>query len=68
MIRNTFLIFNDCGTSLVEIREFLGAGSLAYASIDNLVKSISLPGWSLCLGCLTGEYPVDIHGLEKWGF
>lgn len=42
------------------IRQFLGADTLAYASMDNLVASIGRRPDQLCLGCLTGEYPVPI--------
>jgi len=36
-----------------EIRQFLGADSLAYVSLDGLHKAVGLP---ICTGCLTGEY------------
>ena len=42
------------------IREFLGADSLAYISIGGLVNAIGIKQDNLCLGCLTGEYPVQI--------
>lgn len=43
--------------SIEEIRKIIGADSLGYSSIESLVESIGL-GESLCLGCLTGKYPV----------
>ena len=46
--------------NLEAIRKFLGADTLAYASIDNLVASIGRNKDELCLGCLTGEYPVPV--------
>ena len=41
-----------------EIKEEIGADSLAYISLDGLIKAIGLPREKLCLACLTGEYPV----------
>jgi amidophosphoribosyltransferase len=41
-----------------EIRGVLGADTLAYLSIDGLVKSIGHPRDMLCMACLTGEYPL----------
>jgi amidophosphoribosyltransferase len=45
-----------------EIAAFIGADSLAYLSVEGLVKSIGMDKGDLCLGCLTGEYPVEIPG------
>ncbi len=44
------------------IRRFLGADTLAYASLDTLVESIGRGPGELCLGCLTGKYPVPVAG------
>jgi amidophosphoribosyltransferase len=44
--------------SIKEICLSIGADSLGYSTIDGLVKSIGLPRESLCLGCLTGKYPI----------
>ena len=46
--------------SVSGIRKYLEADSLGYLSLKNLIKSISLPGKSLCLACLNGQYPVKI--------
>lgn len=43
-----------------EIRDKLGADSLAYLSIENLVRSIDLPEQHFCMACLTEEYPIKI--------
>ncbi len=53
--------------SIGDIRKLIGADSLGYVSIDGLVKAIGLPYEDLCLGCLTGRYPVPIEG-EKIRF
>ncbi|MFT8312755.1 MAG: amidophosphoribosyltransferase [Clostridium sp.] len=41
-----------------EIREFIGADSLAYLSINSLLKSLGEKN-NFCLGCLKGVYPVS---------
>ena len=48
------------GKSNEEIREDIGADSLGYISVDGLVESIGFGKNELCLGCLTGTYPVPI--------
>ncbi len=44
------------------IKEIIGADSLGYLSIDGLIEAIGKPREDLCLGCITGEYPVEIEG------
>lgn len=44
--------------SVDEIRNFIGADSLGYQSIEGLVDGIDLPKGELCLACLTGKYPL----------
>lgn len=46
------------------IRKHIGADSLAYLSREGLVESIGMDRSDLCMGCLTGQYPVDIAGEE----
>lgn len=45
-----------------EIKDFIGADSLAYLSNDGLVKSVAsgknLESWSYCSACFTGDYPA----------
>ncbi|MDO9536686.1 MAG: amidophosphoribosyltransferase, partial [Thermoplasmata archaeon] len=48
------------GRELDEIRNFIGADTLAYTSIENLISSIGKKREELCLGCLTGKYPLPI--------
>lgn len=43
--------------SVEEIRENIGADSLAYLSLDGLLKSAG--GNEFCTGCLSGNYPID---------
>ncbi|MFC2027839.1 amidophosphoribosyltransferase [Chloroflexota bacterium] len=47
--------------SVAEIREFIGADSLGYLSIDGLIEAIELPKEMFCLACFTGDYPVPIQ-------
>jgi amidophosphoribosyltransferase len=44
-----------------EIRDFIGADSLGYLSIDGLIKAVDLPKETFCLACFTGEYPVPVQ-------
>ncbi len=52
-----------------EIARVVGADSVRYISLDGLITSIGLPGEDLCLGCLTGQYPVEVpeerHRFQK---
>jgi amidophosphoribosyltransferase len=43
-----------------EVREYIGATSLAYLSHDGLVGATSRPESELCRACLTREYPTPI--------
>ncbi len=47
--------------SIPQIREFIGADSLGYLSLDGLVRAVDLPRESLCLACLTGEYAIPVQ-------
>jgi amidophosphoribosyltransferase len=57
--------------SLDEIRQYLNADSLAYLSMDGMVKATGLPKDSFCLACYDGNYPVnydpmtDKHIMER---
>ena len=42
------------------IREYLGATSLHFISLEGLISSIGLPKEHLCTSFFTGEYPIDI--------
>ncbi len=44
-----------------EIREFIGADSLGYLSVDGLVKAVGLPRDGFCLACFTGDYPMPVQ-------
>ena len=51
--------------SVEEIREILGADSLAYLSLDGLQRAIERPAERFCRACLTGRYPVPIGDAAK---
>jgi len=43
-----------------EIRQFIGADSLGYLSIEGLVKSTENVRENFCLACFDGVYPIDV--------
>ncbi len=47
--------------SVPEIRDFIGADSLGYLSIEGLVKAVALPKDIFCLACFTGDYPIPVQ-------
>jgi amidophosphoribosyltransferase len=48
------------GRSVDEIRDYIGATSLAYLSHDGLVAATRRPESELCRACLTRRYPTDV--------
>jgi amidophosphoribosyltransferase len=46
--------------SLEEIREFVGADSLAYLSIAGVLGALELPREQFCFACFDGQYPVPV--------
>jgi len=48
------------GRTVEEVREQVGATSLAYLSHDGLVEATSRPASALCRACLTGDYPTEV--------
>jgi len=43
-----------------EVRESIGATSLAYLSLEGLQEATRRPASQLCRACLTGEYPTAV--------
>ena len=43
--------------SVEEIRQIIGADSLAYLSLDRLPDIVG--GREICTGCFTGKYPME---------
>ncbi len=44
------------------VEALINADSLGYVSVEGLVEAVGIPEDDLCLGCLTGVYPVEIPG------
>lgn len=44
------------------VEAVINADSLGYVSVEGLVEAVGIPEDDLCLGCLTGVYPVEIPG------
>ena len=47
--------------STPEIRDFIGADSLGFMSIDGLIESVALPRETFCMACFTGDYPIPVQ-------
>lgn len=50
--------------SLEEIREMIGADTLAYISIDGLIESVG-GGNTYCKACFDGDYPMEVPVLDE---
>jgi amidophosphoribosyltransferase len=48
------------GRSVEDVRESIGATSLAYLSLEGLQAATARPRSALCRACLTGEYPTRV--------
>ncbi len=46
--------------SVDEIRRTIGADSLGYLSLANLVRACDLPRRTFCTACFSGEYPIAL--------
>jgi amidophosphoribosyltransferase len=46
--------------TLEEIREFIGADSLEYLSLDGMLSAVGSARSSYCTSCYTGQYPVAV--------
>lgn len=54
--------------TIPEIRDFIGADTLGYLSVEGLVKAVGLPKENVCLACFTGEYPIPVQmEMDKLG-
>ena len=47
--------------TIPEVRDFIGADSLGYLSIDGLIKAVALSKDIFCLACFTGDYPIPVQ-------
>lgn len=46
--------------SVEEIRDFIGADSLGYLSIEGLLRALELPYDGFCFACFDGRYPEPV--------
>ena len=52
--------------SVEEIRRIIGADTLHYLSIGDLLKTVEGAGCNFCTGCFDGHYPIDMkRALEE---
>jgi len=47
--------------SLAQIRDFLGADSLGYLTLDAMIAATGLPANEFCTACYTGNYPSPVE-------
>jgi len=50
------------GKSIDEVCETIGADSLYYITLDGLLDAIGKDEGDMCVGCLTGCYPIEVPG------
>ncbi len=43
-----------------EVRQAIGADTLAYQSVAGLLEGLGIPREKLCMACFTGHYPIPI--------
>jgi amidophosphoribosyltransferase len=48
-----------------EMREFLGADSLEFLSLPNLIKAVGLPKGNFCTACFDAHYPIPVPKMVK---
>ncbi len=53
--------------SVEEIRKLIGADSLYYLSIEDLLKTVEGAACNFCVGCFNGCYPENVEHLRKLG-
>jgi amidophosphoribosyltransferase len=47
--------------SIPDIRDYIGADTLGYLSVDGLIRAVGLPKNNFCLACFTGDYPIPVQ-------
>jgi amidophosphoribosyltransferase len=55
------------GLTVDEIRQSIGADSLSYISLEELVDATTVPADRLCSACFDGSYPVPLPEPEHLG-
>jgi amidophosphoribosyltransferase len=46
--------------SVEEVRDFVGADSIGYLSLDGMLEAIGIEASSSCTACWSGHYPTLI--------
>jgi len=54
-------------TTVEEIREQIGADTLAYQTVQGMLKAVGVSRRKLCMACFTGRYPIVIPDDVKLG-
>jgi amidophosphoribosyltransferase len=47
--------------TIPQIKNYIGADSLGYLSIEGLVRAVGLPRDNFCMACFTGDYPIPVQ-------
>ena len=47
--------------SIEEIRQFIGADTLGYLSLEGLYKAVGKPREGFCDACFSGKYPINVQ-------
>ncbi len=55
------------GLAVDEIRQSIGADSLAYISLEELVDATAIPMDRLCRACFDGVYPIELPDADLLG-
>jgi amidophosphoribosyltransferase len=55
------------GLSVDEIRQSIGADSLGYLTLEQLIAATTVPAERLCAACFTGDYPIALPESELLG-
>ena len=55
------------GLDVEQIRESIGADSLAYVSLDGLIAATTIAKPNLCRACFDGVYPIPLPAEEQIG-
>ena len=48
--------------SVEEIAREIGVDSLGYLSVENVQKIAAEASCGFCVGCFTGQYPIEVPG------
>jgi amidophosphoribosyltransferase len=51
--------------SVEEIRASIGADSLGFISLTQLIEATTVPAGDLCRACFDGDYPVPVTGTKQ---